>query len=242
MYSRRAPDLSEEENKFLDEQSIKEVVDSIISVVSDTLTEVEPCGASLYFDGQTFHHSVDCECMCCISYNRMIISEERDVRRILFPDEEVQDDQPTIEVIEIPEDRTCHSCGMYESFSIRNYECEFIETNEWPTRHLCVDCYDGETYLCQTCGETNTWGIPCQCSENVDFGGWFIDRQGDATYMGEYENEDLPENNTEKVKQVKESVKEMGSLVFDLQEKLTEGEYLQLMDHLQKITNGVNSL
>ena len=60
--------------------------------------------------------------------------------------------------------------------------------------------------------------------------------------MEEYENEDLPENNTEKVKQVKESVKEMGSLVFDLQEKLTEGEYLQLMDHLQNITNGVNSL
>ena len=237
MYSRRADNLSEETNQFLDEQSVKEVVDSIVSVVSGTLTEVEPHGASLYFDGQTFQHSVDCECLCCLLYNDTPVA--RNVRRRLFA-EDVEEDVEE-QVIDLPEDRTCHTCGIYESYQIRNTGSEFIETNDWPTRHLCRECYDNEN-LCETCGQPTTWGNPCQCSENLDLGGWFIDRQGDPTYRGEYENEDLPENNTEKVKQVKESVKEMGSLVFDLQEKLTEGEYLQLMDHLQKITNGVNSL
>ena len=246
MYSRRAVNLSEEMVRFLDEQDVKGVVDSIVSVVSETLTEVEPQGASLYFDGQTFQHSVDCECIVCFfSYDSRNTPGARDVRRRLFPDveEEVQDDHPTIdqEVIDIPEDRTCQTCGMYESYQMRNIGSEFIETTDWPTRHLCLGCYDAE-HLCQTCGQPNTWGVTCQCLAHLDVEGWFIDREGDPTYRGEYENEDLPENNTEKVKQVKESVKDMGSLVFDLQEKLTEGEYLQLMDHLQKITNGVNSL
>lgn len=240
MYSRRADNLSEETNQFLDDQDVKGVVDSIVSVVSGTLTEVEPHGASLYFDGQTFHHSVDCECMCCLMFEESTVS--RDVRRRLFHEEQ-EEEQLIIDqqVIDIPEDRTCQNCGMYESFSIRNYECEFIETNDWPTRHLCVDCYDDEN-KCERCGQPNRWGFACQCLTHLDEEGWFIDRGGDPTYREEYENEDLPENNTEKVKQVKESVKEMGSLVFDLQEKLTEGEYLQLMDHLQKITNGVNIL
>ena len=34
----------------------------------------------------------------------------------------------------------------------------------------------------------------------------------------------------------------MGELVFNLQGKLNEGEYLELMNHLQEITNGVNNL
>ena len=238
MYSHRANNLSEEMVRFLDEQDIKEVVDSIVSVVSGTLTEVEPQGASLYFDGQTFQHSVDCECIVCLySNNRRITPDDEE------EEQEEKDDHPTVdqEVMNIPEDRICQTCGMYESYQMRNIGSEFIETTDWPTRHLCLGCYDAE-HLCQTCGQPNTWGVTCQCLAHLDVEGWFIDREGDPTYRGEYENEDLPENNTEKVKQVKESVKEMGSLVFDLQEKLTEGEYLQLMDHLQKITNGVNSL
>lgn len=237
MYPRRADNLSEETTQFLDENDIKVVVDSIVSVVSDTLAEAEEnFGACLWFDGESFQHSVDCECMCClISYDRRNTPVARNVRRRLFA-EDVEE-----EVTNVPEDRTCHTCGMYESYQMRHTGSEFIETNEWPTRHLCLGCYDAE-HLCQTCGQPNTWGVTCQCLAHLDVEGWFIDREGDPTYRGEYENEDLPENNTEKVKQVKESVKEMGSLVFDLQEKLTEGEYLQLMDHLQKITNGVNSL
>ena len=37
-------------------------------------------------------------------------------------------------------------------------------------------------------------------------------------------------------------VSEIGEQLFDIQEKLTEGEYLKLMDLLQKVTNDVNRL
>lgn len=235
MYPRRADNLSEETTQFLDENDIRVVVDSIVSVVSGSLSEAEEnYGASLYFDGQSFQHSVDCECMACLLSTDT--PESRDVRRRLFPNEYsqlIQEEGPA----NMPEDRTCSTCGMCESYSMRMHNREFIETNDWPTRNLCVDCYDIEN-LCQTCGQPIDWSVPCECRGNI----WFIDREGDSTYLGEYENDELPENNTEKVKQVKESVKEMGSLVFDLQKKLSEGEYLKLMDHLQKITNSVNSL
>ena len=61
-------------------------------------------------------------------------------------------------------------------------------------------------------------------------------------YEGEYENEDLPENNEEKAKKIKDFVKEAGEVVYDVQEDISEGNYLKLMDLLQKITNEVNSL
>ena len=62
-----------------------------------------------------------------------------------------------------------------------------------------------------------------------------------GTYTGEYENEDPPENNSEKMKAVKDVVKDMGELIFDIQDKVPEGDYLKMMDHLQKITNIANS-
>ena len=61
-------------------------------------------------------------------------------------------------------------------------------------------------------------------------------------YEGEYENEDLPENNTEKATDIKDAVKEVGEKMFDVQDQLKEGDYLELMNLLQKVTNKVNSL
>ena len=58
----------------------------------------------------------------------------------------------------------------------------------------------------------------------------------------EYENEDLPENNSEKAKEIKDAVREAGEKVFDLQDDLREGDYLELMNLLQAITNRVNTL
>ena len=58
----------------------------------------------------------------------------------------------------------------------------------------------------------------------------------------EYENEELPENNTEKAKKIKGAVREVGEKIFDIQDKLKEGEYLEIMNLLQKVTNEVNSL
>lgn len=67
--------------------------------------------------------------------------------------------------------------------------------------------------------------------------------EDDETYIGEYENEDWqPENNSEKVKEIKDKVKEIGEIVYDIQEKISEGEYLKLMDSLQGLTNRVNEL
>lgn len=211
--------------EFYEEEEVNGVVDAIVSVVSGTLTEgigEIPHGASLYYDGITFQHSVECQCLLCS------ICESR---LSLGPID--SNNSP----VDAPEDRTCSTCGMYESYSMRMLESELIETGDWPTRHLCVGCYEAENQ-CLSCGQPLTWGIPCECQSE----GWFIDRGGDSTYIEEYENEELPENNTEKVKKVKESVKNMGELVFNLQEKLSEGEYLELMNHLQKITNEVNNL
>lgn len=60
-------------------------------------------------------------------------------------------------------------------------------------------------------------------------------------YEGEYENEDLPEDNTEKAKEIKDAVKAVGEKVFDLQDQLKEGDYLELMNLLQQVTNKTNS-
>jgi hypothetical protein len=68
------------------------------------------------------------------------------------------------------------------------------------------------------------------------------DEEFDETYEDEYENEDLSENNTEKATEIKEAVREVGEKIFDLQEQLKEGDYLVIMNLLQKVTNGVNSL
>ena len=64
----------------------------------------------------------------------------------------------------------------------------------------------------------------------------------DEDYEGEYENEELPENNTEKAKEIKDAVKEVGEKIFTIQEQLKEGDYLEIMNLLQKVTNSVNSL
>lgn len=66
----------------------------------------------------------------------------------------------------------------------------------------------------------------------------------DEETFEEYEVDELPENNTEKVKKVKEIVKTLGEKIYEIQEKgrFNEGEYLEMMNLLQQITNGVNEL
>ncbi len=92
--------------------------------------------------------------------------------------------------------------------------------------------------------------LPYEHTPETDIGEWIIDPNGDLSniddyegdYEGEYENEELPENNTEKVRAVKDTVKKIGEIVFDIQEDISEGVYLQLMDNLQELTNRVNEL
>ena len=110
----------------------------------------------------------------------------------------------------------------------------------------------GNLVLCEACGRE--WDGNAQCPCGI---GHFIDSSGDGEiaeswgqvsewiqeYEGEYELEDdPPENNSDVAKAIKDTVKELGYELFDVQGKLSEGEYLKMMDLLQKITNKVNSL
>jgi len=61
------------------------------------------------------------------------------------------------------------------------------------------------------------------------------------TYEGELEpGEEEEDNNEETAMSVKKTVQEMGELLFDIKDKISEGEYLKLMDGLQSITNEMN--
>jgi hypothetical protein len=60
-------------------------------------------------------------------------------------------------------------------------------------------------------------------------------------YDGELDLEEETEDNTEeKAVSVKKTVQEMGELLFDIKDKISEGEYLKLMNGLQSITNEMN--
>ena len=63
----------------------------------------------------------------------------------------------------------------------------------------------------------------------------------EGEYEVEYENGELPEDNSEKAIEIKDAVKVLGEKVFDIQGQLKEGDYLELMNLLQRVTNKVNS-
>ena len=115
--------------------------------------------------------------------------------------------------------------------------------------------------FCESCGRE--WDGNAQCPCGI---GYFIDSSGDndiatswgqvAAWIQEYEGEyeideglygrddegDLPENNSQIVTEIKGTVQQLGEKLFDSKGKLSEGEYLEIMDLLQNIVNKVNSL
>jgi len=111
----------------------------------------------------------------------------------------------------------CICCGLNENLG-RQYGITFYEY-EGSGNIYCVHCEDAY--------------------HDLDIG---REQNADNIYDIEYENVEMPENNTEKVKKIKETVGELGDMMFDIQPKLTEGEYLRIMDLLQSVQNGVNSL
>ena len=119
---------------------------------------------------------------------------------------------------------TCSQCGVYELMEGDDgdsLEGTFIVPEGREHQALCRQCHD----------EINGF---CSLSD--------ISTDDEDVYEDEYENEDLPENNGEKATKIKNLVKEAGEIVYEIQEKISEGEYLKLMDLLQKITNETNSL
>tara|TARA_Y100001970_G_C14102649_1_gene786364 strand:- start:804 stop:1271 length:468 start_codon:yes stop_codon:yes gene_type:complete len=143
----------------------------------------------------------------------------------------------------LSEFKFCCSCFVSEKMG-RRYGISMIPVENSQDENVCSVCNDiypdiainGEEDL-------SNW------VQLLD-GTWVLEDGGDGegeedeeeVYEGEYENEDPIENNTEIAKEIKGSISEIGEQLFDIQEKLTEGEYLKLMDLLQKVTNDVNRL
>jgi len=155
---------------------------------------------------------------------------------------EVEYDEDDPEKYSLPR-VTCPQCGASAD--------EFCEHHPYPPpdRQLRENeqvLVEENLILCEACGREWDGNAQCPCGM-----GYITDTNvarllfgaTEDPYYGEYEIEDdPPENNTEVAKEIKDSVKELGEQLFDLQEKLTEGEYLKMMDLLQKITNKINSL
>ena len=129
----------------------------------------------------------------------------------------------------------CCECGLSSSLY------------DHPAQHFTF-VYDGingtdeiESAYCPSCA-LEAGIIESSDDESEEEDANFIDEddEDDAVYTGQYELVDEPEDNSVKMTEIKEIVKHAGSHVFDLQEKLNEGEYLTLMDLLQKITNVAN--
>jgi len=132
--------------------------------------------------------------------------------------------------------RFCSNCFISEKMG-RIYGISMVSLEGFPKEHMCSVCNDIYPDLTEDRNdeedENGNW------IQLLD-GTWVLD--GEEVYDGEYENEDPPENNTELAREIKGTISELGEELFDIKEKLTEGEYLKMMDLLQKITNDVNRL
>tara|TARA_Y100000590_G_scaffold170462_1_gene195088 strand:+ start:755 stop:1552 length:798 start_codon:yes stop_codon:yes gene_type:complete len=115
--------------------------------------------------------------------------------------------------------KCCSNCFLSERMGLR-YGIDIEVVSSWPVERVCSVCLDI---------------FP-------DLGIQEYDTEEEETYEGEYENEELPENNGEIQKEIKGSIQDMGSLLFDIRDKVSEGEFLKLMNLFQEVTNNVNRL
>jgi len=151
--------------------------------------------------------------------------------------------------------RHCEDCGVSERFykacqqsRHQSLTGEWIRySTGWSFTTVCHS-EDPNEVVCPCCAvsrgilDEGEWLDNIIANEDGEEGAyWGSVYDEDGTYYGEYENEELPENNSEKMKSVKDAVQDVGEFVFDLQDKLPEGDYLELMNLLQKVTNAANS-
>jgi len=190
--------------------------------VTKLKNELEAAGYDEYRDKEFW----SCE-ICSHNENKI---ENRPCRDILYPQYHKNWGKAKM---------CCFSCYMWENHRDEGActcsQCGVFELMEGDDG----DSLEGSFIRC---GET---GILCnQCHDEIN--GFFslseISTDDEDVYEDEYENEDLPENNEEKARKIKDFVKEAGEVVYDVQESISEGNYLKLMDLLQRITNEVNSL
>ena len=114
------------------------------------------------------------------------------------------------------------------------------EENEHCIHHLYqFEAQREESMTCESCNRV--WDGNAQCPCGI---GYVFDTDPyEEEYEEEYEiDEDPPENNSERANGMKQTIKNLGEIVYDIQDKILEGEYLQMMNLLQKITNQINLL
>jgi hypothetical protein len=134
------------------------------------------------------------------------------------------------------------------------YSCSYLEDDD---SKVCIDCGVCDNYL-KVCYHQfcENWFVECndgyRCERCMDI----LSQSNQLTFGPddttsdieltdseiEYEPDELPENNSEKVVEIKENIKNMGEKLFDIQDKLTEGEYLEMMNLLMVVTRGLNEL
>lgn len=173
---------------------------------------------------------------------------------------------------DFPEDTCCSVCNFPKG--VVNQRCGGCDkiTIMWdgdmknPAKFMCYSCYSlGQTLrsgaCCINCGLSPDFehiyrgqsfyqysgsNVCHDCMSMIEEANPLVNGfdSDEETFEEEYEVDELPENNTEKIKKVKEIVKTLGEKIYELQEKekLQEGEYLEMMNLLQQITNGVNEL
>ncbi len=143
--------------------------------------------------------------------------------------------------------KCCCNCAISDKMG-RRYGISMISARGSPEEYICSVCddiypdtrdgdyYDEDEDDVVSESEYEGW------VQLLD-GTWVLDRENDENvYEGEYENEDTPENNSEIAGEIKKTISEIGENLFNIQEKIKEGEYLVLMNLLQKVTNDVNRL
>lgn len=147
----------------------------------------------------------------------------------------------------------CCNCLLTEKMG-RRYGISMVSGGGFPEEYFCSICNDiYPELLGDSGGEETRGGLSDEWYQLLD-GTWVSDT-GDVynsytspvsdtgdVYEDEYENEDPPENDTEIAKEIKGTISEIGENLFDVKEKITEGEYLKIMNLLQKVTNDVNRL
>ena len=114
--------------------------------------------------------------------------------------------------------RVCNCCGVSEEYykKVRQEEWRdmhgdgYQNTDRWNFHEVDYDIPGGtcEMHLCPDC-------IEIEHDSDLD--------SDDMTYIGEFENEDMPEDNSEKMKKIKDAIKGIGEDLFDVQDKLSEG-------------------
>ena len=166
--------------------------------------------------------------MCCEKCGCMIMSREWGEDELII---DCDDNMGKEEMIicyscsYVEEDsKICIDCGVSQSYCNMFRDNKFSECNDGHRCEYCMDILSESNQLVFGQNDDTLSDIELTDSET------------------EYEPDELPENNTEKVVKVKESIQKVGEKMFDIQDKLTEGEYLELMNLLMNVTRGVNEL